>query len=491
MSAATEAATDPGASAWVSANAGAGKTYLLTDRVTRLLLAGANPSRVLCLTYTKAAAAEMATRLFDRLGEWALQSDDQLTAHLTKIGAALPDANALRKARRLFAQALETPGGLKIQTIHSFCQHVLARFPVEAGIPARFAVLDERSAAELMAEARGAVLERAAKGDAHLKSAVALLAARVADGRFADIIDSAIGDSGKLRDVLARHDNDEARLFAHMRKSLDVEPGEDEVQVLARFCTELGGERAICERIARWLLEGSATDKKLGSRFAEFLAREMAADHFEHLRSVFFTTDNEPRKTLVTKATAAAEPELVAHLDRLKERVHFAEQRRKRAATATLTEAVVSVALAVIGAYDRLKRDRAALDYDDLTRKTLELLKTREAASWVLYKLDGGLDHILVDEAQDTSPEQWKIVEQLTEEFFAGSRRPRRGAPAHAVRGRRRETIHLQLPGRGPHRVRPPSRPFHGARARRNASLHRFAACRVAAGRPFRARIRG
>src|SRR6266850_42058 len=124
-------ATDPEASAWVSANAGAGKTHLLTDRVTRLLLSGASPSRILCLTYTKAAAAEMATRLFDRLGEWALLSDGELRARLHDIGAEPPDAKGLRKARTLFAQALETPGGLKIQTIHSFCQHLLARFPVE------------------------------------------------------------------------------------------------------------------------------------------------------------------------------------------------------------------------------------------------------------------------------------------------------------------------------------------------------------------------
>jgi len=420
MSAPTHAATDPGVSAWVSANAGAGKTYLLTDRVTRLLLAGADPSRILCLTYTKAAAAEMATRLFNRLGEWALLSDDALRAHLTGVGADPPDAKNLRKARTLFAQALETPGGLKIQTIHSFCQHVLARFPIEAGIPARFAVLDDRSAAELMAEARNAVLERAAKGDARLAEAVGVLATRAADGRFADILDFAIGDSGRLRALLMHHDGDEGRFFAHLRKTLGVAEGEDEAQLLTRFCTELGGERTICGRIVEWLLGGSANDKKLGSQFAAFLASGVAPDNFERLRSVFFTAANEPRKRLTTKATALAEVELDTYFEALRDRVIALEQRRRAAVTATLTEALVNVALAVLAAYDRLKRNRAALDYDDLTRATLSLLETREAASWVLYKLDGGLDHILVDEAQDTSPEQWKIVGKLAEEFFAG-----------------------------------------------------------------------
>src|SRR4051812_31980792 len=321
MRASLRAATDPVASAWVSANAGAGKTHLLTDRVTRLLLSGASPSRILCLTYTKAAAAEMASRLFERLGDWALLSDDELREKVTEIGAEAPDARHLRKARTLFAQALETPGGLKIQTIHSFCQHVLARFPVEAGIPARFTVLDERSAAELMTQARTTVLERAAKGDARLKSAVALLATRTADRRFAEILDFAIRDAPKLRELLSRHENDELRLAAHLRRVLDLAEDEDEAQILSRFCAELGGERSMCERVARWLRGGSPNDKKFGALFTTFLDGAMAADGFDALRAVFFTAQQEPRRTIVTKSTASAEPELAKYLDELKTRV--------------------------------------------------------------------------------------------------------------------------------------------------------------------------
>src|SRR4051812_12340418 len=259
MRASLRAATDPVASAWVSANAGAGKTHLLTDRVTRLLLSGASPSRILCLTYTKAAAAEMASRLFERLGDWALLSDDELREKVTEIGAEAPDARHLRKARTLFAQALETPGGLKIQTIHSFCQHVLARFPVEAGIPARFTVLDERSAAELMAQARNLVLERAGKGDAVLADHIGLIATRAADARFAEILDCAIADRGRIRDILARHGG-AARLFAHVRQTLGVAEGETEATVVARFCTELRAESSALKRIVHWLLDGSKRD---------------------------------------------------------------------------------------------------------------------------------------------------------------------------------------------------------------------------------------
>src|SRR5262245_46697710 len=321
--------TDPRVSAWVSANAGAGKTYLLTDRVTRLLLSGAKPSRILCLTYTKAAAAEMQTRLFARLGEWALLPDRQLTERLLAIGAETPSAEDLRRARRLFAQALEEPGGLKIQTIHAFCQHVLARFPVEAGIPARFTVMDERGSDELMAQARNAVLERAGKGDPALAKAVAVLATRAADGRFAEILNFAIGDSGRLRALLGAHGGDQAQFFAHVRRVLAVSPEEDEAQLIARFCEELGGERETCERMTARLLQGSASEKKFADQLASFFASGMAPERFDRFRKLFFTEQNEPRKSLITKARAASDPDLASYLDRLQARVLAFEDRRK------------------------------------------------------------------------------------------------------------------------------------------------------------------
>jgi len=430
MTAPVHAATDPGFSAWVSANAGAGKTYLLTDRVTRLLLAGAKPSRILCLTYTKAAAAEMATRLFNRLGEWALLPDNALTERLLKIGAAPPDRHALRKARTLFAQALETPGGLKIQTIHSFCQNVLARFPVEAGIPARFTVLDERSTAELMAEARNAVLQRAAGGEPDLSRAIALLATRAADGRFAEILNFAIGDGGRLRDLLAHH-GDQTRFFTHLRKTLDVGEGEDEAQILARFCAELAQERELL-RLPPWLMDGSANDRDFGSRLLAFLDDSTSSSGYELLSPAFLTATGTPRKRLVSKKLTDARPDLFAYVESLCARFIAVEERRKCAITVALTEALMIIAHAVLTRFDSLKRERAALDYDDLIMATLNLLERRDAASWVLYKLDGGLDHILVDEAQDTSPEQWKIVGKLAEEFFAG-RGAREDAPPRTL----------------------------------------------------------
>ncbi|HLJ52665.1 MAG TPA: UvrD-helicase domain-containing protein, partial [Rhizomicrobium sp.] len=183
------AAADPGRSAWVAAHAGAGKTHTLANRVTRLLLADADPSKVLCLTFTKAAAAEMQHRLFRQLGEWCMLGDTELTEKLAIIGAKLGGPEELKKARRLFAKALETPGGLKILTIHAFCQNLLARFPLEAGVPASFQVLDEQTARELLTEARGRVLERAGEGDAQKAAALAHLLTETSETRLQTVLD--------------------------------------------------------------------------------------------------------------------------------------------------------------------------------------------------------------------------------------------------------------------------------------------------------------
>ncbi|WP_374334129.1 UvrD-helicase domain-containing protein, partial [Aestuariivirga sp.] len=154
-------ASDPSATVWVNANAGAGKTKVLVDRVVRLMLGGTEPSRIMCLTFTKAAAAEMANRLFEGLSKWIALDDDALRAVLEKLGTPHADTALLERARQLFTRALETPGGLKIQTIHAFCERVLQLFPVEAGVVPHFTMLDDREQLALLQEARDAVLSAA------------------------------------------------------------------------------------------------------------------------------------------------------------------------------------------------------------------------------------------------------------------------------------------------------------------------------------------
>ena len=141
------AAADPAASAWVSANAGTGKTHVLTMRVLRLLLDGVEPERILALTYTKAAAAEMSTRVFDAAYRMGDGDDAQLKTMLAELLDRAPSSDEMVRARRLFARAIETPGGLKVQTIHAFCERLLQRFPLEAGVPPGFEILDDRERA--------------------------------------------------------------------------------------------------------------------------------------------------------------------------------------------------------------------------------------------------------------------------------------------------------------------------------------------------------
>src|SRR6185312_11948704 len=182
-------ASDPAASAFVSANAGSGKTHVLVQRVIRLLLAGVPPEKILCITFTKAAAANMAERVFSTLGHWVTLDDAALDLAIREIGLAHPDRRLRAKARKLFASALETPGGLKVQTIHALCTRLLQQFPFEANVPARFAVLDDRDQSEMMERANLAVLLEASNApDSAVGRALATAMAYAADVTFKDVV---------------------------------------------------------------------------------------------------------------------------------------------------------------------------------------------------------------------------------------------------------------------------------------------------------------
>jgi ATP-dependent helicase/nuclease subunit A len=407
------AASDPKRSAWVAANAGAGKTHTLAARVTRLLLSEARPERILCLTYTKAAAAEMAGRLFEQLGRWSMLPDAELSARIAELGGELPDTDGLRRARRLFAEALETPGGLKIQTIHSFCQYVLTRFPLEAGVPASFRVLDERTSRELIAEARARVLEKAGAGDMALSTAVAYLVAHMSDFRLERILDAALGaDRGKLDAFLEIEDRTERLLLAHGAK-----PDDNEARIAAEFDAALNP--TLLRETAAWLSGGGKTDQERGAALGAAAERTDCIARLKALRETLLTQKGTPLARLATKTLATARPDLFAFLGTLAENAAEAEDRLRAVHGAYLADAALTLAEAVRDIYASEKRARAALDYDDLIALTHRLLRDR-GAGWVLYKLDEGIDHVLIDEAQDTSSLQWDIVQSLTEEFFAG-----------------------------------------------------------------------
>jgi ATP-dependent helicase/nuclease subunit A len=419
--AAAVAAADPRRSAWVSANAGAGKTHALANRVTRLLLEGARPERILCLTYTKSAAAEMQARLFGQLGAWSMLEDGKLRIAIGAIGAPAPDADGLKRARRLFALALETPGGLKIQTIHSFCQYLLSRFPIEAEIPPGFRVLDSQTSRDLIAEARTEILERAGSGERQLADAAAYLVTETSEARLRQILDAALGgDRRKLERFFSEFPEQGHALMQAIAFSHGARVNETVEQIAEQFCAESRAQRGRIEETIEWLSQGAKKDKECAEHLRAFLARDCSPDAFRTLRSAFCTKDGEPKESMATKAMRSAAPGLFEYISAMAERYVAAEQRCRAARAAQLAQAALTLADAVRRTYTEMKRARAALDYSDLITRTLHLLKKSNAAAWVLYKLDGGVDHILIDEAQDTSPEQWEIVQRLTEEFFAG-----------------------------------------------------------------------
>jgi ATP-dependent helicase/nuclease subunit A len=412
-------ASDPEISAWVAANAGAGKTYTLANRVARLLLADASPQKILCLTFTKAAAAEMQDRLFKQLGAWSMLPDDKLRDEIVKIGG---DAHAdLRKARRLFAGALETPGGLKVLTLHAFCQVVLSRFPLEAGIPPAFEILDDQSTRELIGEARQHVLERAGSGDVVLRDAVALLVTETSEFTLTRILDAALGgDRRKLdRFFEGAADLAEAVYTAH-----GVKAGETAQEIGENFCAALARDIKQLKTIQAWLAGGGKTDVEAAAKLGAAFDGDMGAS-FVALDSFFLTTKGEPRLKMASKVLADAQPGLLAALTQLQAEFCQVAERRRAARAAQLAHAALTVIRAMSQRYQDAKQLRGVLDYDDLIVETRNLLSKRGAAQWVLYKLDGGIDHVLIDEAQDTSPEQWDIVRKLTEEFFVGAGRER------------------------------------------------------------------
>jgi len=399
-------AADPDLSVFVTANAGSGKTTTLVNRVARLLLQDVDPAAILCVTYTKAAAAEMQARLFGQLGGWAVMDDAELEEKLLELDdRPHPD---LSKARRLFARALETPGGLKIQTIHAFCEKLLRRFPLEAGVSPRFTVLEDSAALELSHRAREA-LARAALRDPEgpIGAAFSHFAIELDWTRFQALLAMMEAERAKLTayvDAAARGEAPGPHAL------VGADPDRSAAEVEADFLRFI--DREEWRRTAEAMERGSTNDAKLAACMRQALANWT----FGGLGPTFLTTAGEARASMGTKS---APPDAVSRLIDLQARYLATRDQLRAARVADDTVRVLTLARAHAALYEEAKRASGALDFGDLVAKTVELLTEKADAAWVLYKLDGGIDHVLIDEAQDTAPEQWAIVRALTEEFFA------------------------------------------------------------------------
>ncbi|WP_407177675.1 double-strand break repair helicase AddA [Bradyrhizobium sp. STM 3562] len=411
-------ASDPTASSFVSANAGSGKTHVLVQRVIRLLLARVPPERILCITFTKAAAANMAERVFSTLGHWVTLDDAALDAAIREAGIPYPNARLRAEARKLFASALETPGGLKVQTIHALCTRLLQQFPFEANVPARFAVLDDRDQAEMMERANLKVFLEASR-DPQSATGRALLTAMAsaADVTFKDVVrEACLSRDHFMRwtDAAGTAEAAAAQMSAALGVSAADRIEDVETDILdGRFLP-----RARWQEIALVLETGSKSDQEQASRLRAALAFSGSAQVDAYL-TVFLTDDKTPRKSVITRKFADANPSVARLFEAEAARLDRLIEKRRALAVRDRTQALLYIATAAAANYRREKTERGLLDYDDLIDKTLEMLN-RFSSSWVHYKLDRGVDHVLIDEAQDTSPKQWDIIAHLIEEFTSG-----------------------------------------------------------------------
>jgi ATP-dependent helicase/nuclease subunit A len=415
-------AANPGLSAWVSANAGSGKTHVLSRRVIRLLLDGTDPSRILCLTYTRAAAAEMSNRVFRDLGRWAMMDDAELEQEILKLDGVRPSQEILSRARRLFARALETPGGLKIQTIHAFCEAVLHQFPLEANIAGRFELADQAVTDALLTEARRQILTAASvRRDGPLAVALQTVLAWGGEAGLENLLGEIISKRDALRAFTAQFEG--GGPGEALRREFLFESGTTEAVVAARVwplpCLD--------EEYARSLLDHARSAKaKTAETFAEGLLEAAAESdpgvRLRTLQKLFLKQDGDPKGTgnLAAAKVVDAFPDIAGRFEEAASHVISILDRRALLRMIDATESAMILADALIERYQHLKVSRGLLDFNDLITRTVQLLSRRDAGPWVQYKLDKGIDHILVDEAQDTSPAQWAVIRMLAGEFFAG-----------------------------------------------------------------------
>jgi ATP-dependent helicase/nuclease subunit A len=406
-------AADPARHVWVSASAGTGKTHVLTDRLMRLLLAGSAPDRILALTFTRAAAAEMQNRLTGRLGAWQTLDDAALDAELEALGAAT-GADARARARSLFALALDVPGGLKVQTIHAFAQGLLAAFPVEAGLPPGFVPLDERDQRQLRQRAlNDAIVEAQQAGDTRFLDDLAELSVLKGEGGVMSAIDRMIAHTEGVL-AFTSGDNIEPAIRRHLGVGADEQPGDRLREAFAPETHDDGRMEAFADAMAAW---GTATGDKAALNIRAWLALDVAGRVESHksLWSTVFTTKGEVQ---AYPGAIKKRPELRGLIDDIAADLQHLAEREARLATVELAGRVLRAGHRIVARYARLKRAQTAIDYDDMIRETAALLGRPGMPSYVGWKLDSRFDHVLVDEAQDTNERQWAIIASLVQDYF-------------------------------------------------------------------------
>ncbi len=385
-------ASDPARSAWVSANAGSGKTHVLTQRVIRLLLAGCRPSAILCLTTRRRPPPRCRTAFREtrRMGDPRRYT---LEKRIEAIEGKRPPTAKIQEARRLFARALETPGGLKIQTIHAFCEALLHQFPLEANVAGHFSVLDDRAAAVLLADARRALLTAtAAASDGELAEAFATVLDLADDTGLEKLLAAIVANRAPIQAFLD-HASGRGSMEAHLRAALGLEPGETAGTVMAAVWPLAGlNGPALDDYIDLGLRLGGAKPSAIADGLRAVRAIEDAATRYAKLVELFFNGGGKPKaeSAFLNAAMRRAAPQLELRVEEARSHMLACVDRLSIVQMYGATRAALILAERLNRDYEALKKARSQLDFEDLINRTAALLARSDVGAWVHYKLDRG-----------------------------------------------------------------------------------------------------
>ena len=419
-------AANPKSNIWVNASAGTGKTKVLTDRVLRLLLpaetdSGTPPQNILCLTFTKAGANEMIVRVMRTLSNWAVCSESDLYESLEKLLGVRPSIQQSDQARQLFATIIDTPEGLNITTIHAFCQSLLGRFTIEAGLPANFKVMEEAETAQIIKQTRNGLILDCLNGhtDKDIRDAFHWLAGQKNTDQIAKIFGSLLNDRHKIQSFLSAHDDVSKTIYDAL--NVGVHDNEDTV-FQAYFADDVFPKLKI-EKLALAMDHGTDKNKAIAKKLNIFCGAPLhyRLQNIDEYQSIFLTQKNELASVKkITKNAREFDPTVDnIFIDEGKRILNY-KDRLNSYLIAQSTLKLLTLARDIIARYETHKTNLQKLDYDDLIVKTHGLL-SGPMRDWILFKMDHQIEHVLVDEAQDTSPNQWSIITEILNEFYSGS----------------------------------------------------------------------
>ncbi|MEG8099109.1 double-strand break repair helicase AddA [Candidatus Liberibacter brunswickensis] len=414
-------ASDPTSSAWVSANAGSGKTHILVQRILRLLLANSHPSTLLCLTHTKAAAAEMSHRVLEIITEWSHLSTEILSAEITKIQGKKSTKKDISKARSLLTKILETPGGLKVQTIHAFCESIMQQFPLEANITSNFSIIDDDQSKKLIAEAQKSMLSSIMlDNNIELKKAFYKIIEISNETDLETLMSDIISNRNALKQFscFAKNHGGEEQL---LKKRFGLSSNESYELIYKDLLILPCSQENYVQEYLQLLIETEEYEISDQIRNLKKSSKNQCIEEYFNILSYFFLTKKgSPKKNIISKEIAKKAPYLKEKLQESQEKFLEIKDRFNTYKIFKSTLASLTLAKHIHSHYEELKKKNYVLDFEDLIIYTNDLLKKRDVSAWIRYKIDQEINHILIDEVQDTSLIQWEVIRSLTEDFFSG-----------------------------------------------------------------------